>query len=721
MGKCLDLKSTASSVVKKDHREKCDGSLLYLNDIAEEGLLYARLFRSTEAAADIVSCSLPELPEGYYIIGAKDIKGKNFVKLMVEDQPVFADGTVTYVGEPIFLIVGRDRDVIHGISDAIKVEYEMHTPVFDFQSRCTPDIQHMVSYSLGCPREESLDVEERAHLVKVEEFRTPLQEHVYLEPQTVKGFIDSEGRVTVEGSMQCPYYVKKAVMSALALSDDEVRVIQSPTGGAFGGKEDFPCSIGCQVAVAASIIKKPILLTFDRHEDMMFTTKRHPAVVRYRTSLDENGEILGMNIEVYFDGGANQGLSSVVLQRALINSIGVYAIPHVSVQGYVVFTNNVPNGAFRGFGAPQSTAALEAHMVHIARDFSIDPLEYKQHYLVAQGSPTVTGGLFRDPVLLPTMIHDVKSRFGYEGKKRHFTELNRSNPRYRKGIGTSLFLHGCGFTGSGERDYIKSVVRLEKNGADDVTIRIANVDMGQGLLTTMSKIVGQALDIDYRKITFPYPDTACVPDSGPTVASRTIMIVGKILERAALRLKDKWVSGEEQVVTEEYIHDESTIPWDENALTGDAYPAYSWGVNMVEVTVDILTGHIDVDRIDASYDVGKAIDERVLRGQIDGGVTQGVAWGYMENMERHDGVMYQRTISDYGPPTAMDIPLIESHLYDNPYENGPSGAKGAGELTFIGGSPALHDAVEDATGAVFHRLPLTPEHVLEVLGDQEEK
>ena len=720
MGKRLDLKSTASSVVKKDHGEKCDGSLLYLNDTVEEDLLYGRLFRSTEAAADIVSFTLPQLPEGYYILGAKDLRGKNFVKLMVEDQPVFADTKVTYIGEPIFLIVGRDRDVIAGISDSITVEYERHTPVFDFESRCNPDIPHMVSYSLGCERTESLEIEKHAHSVKVEEFKTPLQEHVYLEPQAVKGFIDSEGRVTVEGSMQCPYYVKGAVMSALGLSGDEVRVIQSPTGGAFGGKEDFPCSIGCQVAVAASIIKKPILLAFDRHEDMMFTTKRHPAVVRYRTSLDENGKILGMNIEVYLDGGANQGLSSVVLQRALINSIGVYSIPYVSVQGHLVFTNNVPNGAFRGFGAPQSITALEAHMAHIARDFSMDPLEYKEQYVVSQGSPTVTGGRFRDPVLLARMITDVKARLGYEDKKRQFAELNRADSRYRKGIGTSLFLHGCGFTGSGERDYIKSVVRLEKGADDEVTIRIANVDMGQGLLTTMSKIVGQAMGLDYRKIHFPYPDTLFAPDSGPTVASRTIMIVGKILERAALRLRENWKPGVEQVVIEKYIHDESAIPWDEKTLTGDAYPAYSWGVNMAEVTVDTLTGHIDVDHIDASYDVGKAIDERVLRGQIDGGVTQSVAWAYLENMERREGVMYQKTISDYGPPTAMDIPPIDSHLYDNPYENGPTGAKGAGELTFIGGGPALLDAVEDAVGVAFHRLPLTPEHVLEVLGGHEE-
>jgi CO/xanthine dehydrogenase Mo-binding subunit len=328
--------------------------------------------------------------------------------------------------------------------------------------------------------------------------------------------------------------------------------------------------------------------------------------------------------------------------------------------------------------------------------------------------------VFRDPVLLPAMVADVKKRRGYAERKARFAEFNRADGRFCKGVGVSLFLHGCGFTGSGERDLIKSVVRLEKTAEDEVVIRIANVDMGQGLLTTMSKIVGRALDMDYIKVRFPYPDTACAPDSGPTVASRTIMIVGKILERAALRLKEDWKPGEEMVVEECYVHDESAIPWDEENFTGDAYPAYSWGVNMAEVTVDTVTGHIDVDHVETAYDVGKAIDDRILRGQIDGGVVQSVAWGYMENMQRRDGSVLQRTISDYGPPTSMDVPPINSYLYDNPYENGPMGAKGAGELTFIGGGPALLDAVEDALGVAFHRLPLTPERILETLEAQEE-
>ncbi|MDC7222811.1 MAG: xanthine dehydrogenase family protein molybdopterin-binding subunit, partial [Spirochaetales bacterium] len=707
--------------LKKDHSEKCDGSLVYLADRCGEEALYGRLFRSTEAAGEIVSCTLPELPPDYYIIGAKDIGEKNFVKILAEDQRVFAENKVTYVGEPLFLIVGEDREKIGEIHDSIQVEYKKEEALLDFESRCDRHLSHMVSYQLGCSREESLALESQAYQVKIEEFKTPLQEHVYLEPQSVLAYVDREGRVTVEGSLQCPYYVKNAVMSLLGLPEEKVRVIQTPVGGAFGGKEDYPSLIACQVALATSLIGKPVKLIFDRKEDMMFTTKRHPSLVRYRTSLDKEGTILGMNIEAYIEGGANEGLSSVVLQRALINCIGVYEIPHVSAEGHVVFTNNVPNGAFRGFGAPQTIAALEAHMVHIARDFSLDPLEYKKRYLVKQGSRSVTGGLFRDPVLVDKMIEETKTRVDYDRKKAEFAEFNKGNGRYKKGLGASLFLHGCGFTGSGERDHIKAVVRLEKSEQDEVIIRIANVDMGQGLFTTMSKIVGEVLDMDYNRIRYPYPDTLHAPDSGPTVASRTIMIVGKILERAAQRLRDNWKSGEKQVFIEHYVHDDSALPWDGEKFTGDAYPAYSWGVNLAEVTVDRVTGHIDVDHVDASYDVGKAIDDRIIRGQIEGGLAQSLAYAYLENMENRNGTVQQRSLSDYGPPTSMDVPPMESFLYDNPYEKGPSGAKGAGELTFIGGAPAVHGAVEDALGVELSRLPLTPEYLLSVLDGAEEE
>jgi CO/xanthine dehydrogenase Mo-binding subunit len=530
--------------------------------------------------------------------------------------------------------------------------------------------------------------------------------------------IYKDDEIEVQGSMQCLYYIKNALLSALACGDDDVRVVQSPTGGGFGGKEEFPSMMACHVAVAAKAVKKSVMLVFDRSEDMLVTTKRHPAKLNYRTALDKKGNILSLSVEIYLDGGANVGLSSVVLQRALINSAGVYKIPHFRANGYVLKTNTVPNGAFRGFGAPQSFAGIESHLGHLSKLANEEPLEYKRKYLVKQGDPTITKGIFRDPILVEDMVEDLIKTSEYKRKKQEFQRFNQQNQRYKKGIGTSLFLHGCGFTGSGERDHIKATVKLVKSKDDKVILKISNSDMGQGILTTLCKIVAKELDLPYEDVLYPYPDTKEVPDSGPTVASRTTMIVGKLLERAAKKLKTQWQLGVEQEVVEHYVHREM-IPWDEKTFTGDAYPAYSWGVNIVELEVDTITGNVKLEKVYGNYEVGKVIDDRIMKGQIDGGLAQGLAYGYLEKMTSKQGKIQQKSISDYGPPTSLDVVPIESKVFDNPYADGPYGAKGAGELTLIGGAPAVQAAIEDALQTSFQQIPITPEVIIESLSMKE--
>lgn len=353
-------------------------------------------------------------------------------------------------------------------------------------------------------------------------------------------------------------------------------------------------------------------------------------------------------------------------------------------------------------------------MGHLSRLANIDPLQYKRKYLVKQGDPTITKGKFRDPILLEDMIEDLLNASQYKKKKEEFHSFNQQNPRYKKGIGTSLFLHGCGFTGSGERDHIKATVKLSKSKEGKVSLKISNSDMGQGIYTTLSKIVAKELELPYEEVLYPYPDTKEVPDSGPTVASRTTMIVGKLLERAAKKLKTQWQQGVEQEVVENYVHREM-IPWDEKAFTGDAYPAYSWGVNIVEVEVDTLTGNVKLEKVYANYEVGKVIDDRIMKGQIDGGLAQGLAYGYLEKMTTKQGRIQQKSISDYGPPTSLDVVTIESKVFDNPYADGPYGAKGAGELTLIGGAPAVQAAIEAALQTSFQQIPITPEVIMESL------
>jgi CO/xanthine dehydrogenase Mo-binding subunit len=712
----MNLKDISTSVPRKDHKGKVSGQLPYISDVKVENMVYGVLYRSPIAYGKIISIQLPNLPEGYEAIGAEHIPGPNFVKIIKEDQPIFANEWVNYIGEPILMLVGRDLNILYSLLDEVKIEFEEHLPIYTLEEaikqKAAPGVT-MASYEFGESVEIISAIEQRAYQIIEEEYTTGYQEHVYLEPQGMLA-IYKDDEIVVQGSMQCLYYIKNSLLSALDCGEDDVRVVQSPTGGGFGGKEEFPSMMACHVALAAKAVKKSVMLVFDRSEDMVVTTKRHPAKFNYRTALDNKGNILSMCVEIFLDAGANEGLSSVVLQRALINSAGVYKIPHFHAKGFVLKTNTVPNGAFRGFGAPQSYAGIESLMGHLSKRANIDPLEYKRKYLVKQGDPTVTKGKFRDPILMEEMIEDLLNTSEYKKKKVEYQRLNQQNHRYKKGIGTSLFLHGCGFTGSGERDHIKAKVKLVKSKDDQVSLKISNSDMGQGIFTTLCKIVAKELDLPYEEILFPYPDTKEVPDSGPTVASRTTMIVGKLLERAAKKLKSQWQSGVEQEVVENYVHREM-IPWNEKSFTGDAYPAYSWGVNIVEVEVDTVTGNVKLEKVYANYEVGKVIDERVMKGQIDGGLAQGLAYGYLEKMTTKEGRIQQKSISDYGPPTSLDVVSIQSKVFDNPYEDGPYGAKGAGELTLIGGAPAVQAAIEDALQTGFQQIPITPEVIIESL------
>ncbi|MEH6908271.1 xanthine dehydrogenase family protein molybdopterin-binding subunit [Neobacillus drentensis] len=716
----MSLKDISTSVPKKDHSGKVSGQLPYISDVKVENMVYGVLVRSPIAYGKIISIQLPGLPEGYEAVGADDIPGPNYVKIIKEDQPIFANEWVNYIGEPILMLVGKDLNILYSLLKEVKVNIEEHQAIYTLEEAIKQKSAAgviMACYEFG----ESLDVissiEQGAHQIIEEEYDTGYQEHVYLEPQGMLA-IYKDDEIEVQGSMQCLYYIKNALLSALACGDDDVRVVQSPTGGGFGGKEEFPSMMACHVAVAAKAVKKSVMLVFDRSEDMLVTTKRHPAKLNYRTALDKKGNILSLSVEIYLDGGANVGLSSVVLQRALINSAGVYKIPHFHANGYVLKTNTVPNGAFRGFGAPQSFAGIESHLGHLSKLANEEPLEYKRKYLVKQGDPTITKGIFRDPILVEDMVEDLIKTSEYKRKKQEFQRFNQQNQRYKKGIGTSLFLHGCGFTGSGERDHIKATVKLVKSKDDKVILKISNSDMGQGILTTLCKIVAKELDLPYEDVLYPYPDTKEVPDSGPTVASRTTMIVGKLLERAAKKLKTQWQLGVEQEVVEHYVHREM-IPWDEKTFTGDAYPAYSWGVNIVELEVDTITGNVKLEKVYGNYEVGKVIDDRIMKGQIDGGLAQGLAYGYLEKMTSKQGKIQQKSISDYGPPTSLDVVPIESKVFDNPYADGPYGAKGAGELTLIGGAPAVQAAIEDALQTSFQQIPITPEVIIESLSMKE--
>ena len=703
----------SQAVERVDNRAKTSGQARFLTDLPCAGMLHGRVLRSERPRARLTDISLPPLPAGYRVVSADDVPGLNVVSFLVDDWPVFADKVVGHIGEPILLVVGPDVEVVADIIAGVTVSYEDLPPVLTLDDPGATRQAHF-SFTTGDPAAAFA----AADRIISGEYRTGSQEHIYLEPQGMLAIPRPDG-ITLQGSMQCPFFVQRAVHRALGLALDKVQVVQTTTGGAFGGKEDYPSVLACQTAVAAMVTGAPVLLVLERDEDILATCKRHPSRIRVRTSHDTTGKPTAMEFDVTLDGGAYTGLSPVVLQRAMFVAGGVYRIPNIQCRGQVFATNTVVSGAFRGFGGPQGIFAVEMHMERVARELGIPPLSYKQRYLVASGDRTATGGTYHSQVVIDRITDRLKTLSDFDEKFEAFGRIpgdpiatEDSTPR--RGIGQALVLHGAGFTGSAEQDVIKSRVKLLRDAAGRVEIFVSNVEMGQGLQTTLRKIVAQVLEIPLGDVEYANPDTDRVPNSGPTVASRSIMVVGKLIERAAEELKQRQGETGEIIVEKDY-EQPAYIQWDNETFTGDAYPEYSWGAVALQVAIDPLTGAIAVEKVWAVHDVGTPIDEMIVQGQVDGGILQGLGWASLEVLEKSDGRLRQGTLTDYTIPTACDAPPIISELFDNPSAVGPFGAKGAGEVTFLGAPVALASAVSHALGVTVTELPIRPEHVLELL------
>ena len=703
----------SAPIPRVDAAEKAAGKAAYISDLQFEGMIYAVSIRTTVPRGRIVSIDYPDLPKGYFFVDSRDIPagGKNTILMIIDDWPVFADDEVRFLGQTIALVVGPDRTRLRRIADEVSVVYEEAAGAFSIDDALAlkggplfGDDNVFVDYSFEKGSWE--EAEKTGTRVIEEEFSTGYQEHVYMEPQGCTALLE-DGVLTLHASTQCPFYLKKALANTLGFDQEKIRVVQAHTGGGFGGKEHYPDVIATAAAVAAVKTGKPVQFVLDRHEDMLYTPKRHPSRVLYRTAVDGEGRILGMDIDVKLNAGAFLTCSEVVLQRAIFTATGVYEIPHIRVRGRAMATNTVPSDAFRGFGAPQALFAIELHMDHLAKNAGADSVEYRQHYFLKKGSATITGGTVRDVVLLDEMLDKVKAN----------SEYNQKEPVSGKGrgIGISFFNHGCAFTGSGERDVIQASVALEKDSNNIVKILAAGAEIGQGLFTTFRKVVSRMLGLPIEEVLYDPPDTSRVPNSGPTCASRSIMVVGYLLQEAARELKSKWIDGEYQKVERRYEHPPH-LEWNQERFAGDAYPTYGWGVNIVEAEVDPDTFEVTVAGIWTIYDIGVAIDERILAGQAHGGVIQGLGLGSLEKLELIDGRFAQATMADYTIPTSLDYPAVNTEFVENPYPFGPYGAKGAGELVLDGSAPALALAVQQAVGEPVYSLPLTPESIMEISG-----
>lgn len=736
--KSNSLQVVGQPVTRVDAWDKATGKAQYIADFQLPGLLYGYTIRSTQQRAEIVSLKPPALPPGYELITAADIPGDNYVALFNQDQPLLAEQVVNYIGEPIALLVGENLDEVKRLAGEVRVEYRPLPAIDDIEAALkgdnppifgTDNIFKSYAYVKGEPetafRQSSVIIEGV--------YRTGYQEHAYLETQGMIA-LPYNGGVKIIGSIQCPFYVQKGIAPPLNLPPEKIVVEQAVTGGAFGGKEEFPSLLAGHVALLALKTGRPVKMIYDRREDIICTTKRHPSRIVHKIGFDQDLHLTALSVDLVLDGGAHSTLSQVVLARSALSAPGVYCWSNVALRTRAVATNNVPTGAFRGFGAPQAFFAIEQQMNHAAYRLGVDPYRLRKINLLRQGATTATGQVLKESVGIESALDAVVLKTDFVTKYWAYREQNNQTGR-RKGIGLAAFFHGCGFTGKGE-ELIKATATVDYQPAVGLVIRIANVEMGQGMATVLRQVGAEALHLRLERTHIVKPNTAEVPNSGPTVASRTTMIVGGLIYQCCLDLKRQLglaheATNFEEIAAQRLAPDECIratrhyrvppdVVWDEERFVGDAYPVYSWGAAVVEVEVDLLTYEVTVTKLTAAHEIGKAINPVLVEGQIEGGSLQGLGYASLENLVSRQGQLQQVTLTDYLIPTILDTPDIEPIIIEEPYSLGPYGAKGVGEIPFVGIAPAYVGAVENALGTEFFEIPLTPEKIYRQLHGQQD-
>ncbi|HTM03447.1 MAG TPA: molybdopterin cofactor-binding domain-containing protein, partial [Vicinamibacterales bacterium] len=639
--------------------------------------------------------------DGFTIVDYRDIPGRNVVALIDEDQPSLAATRVRHVAEPILLLAHSDRTRLAAAEIAITCKETQ--PNFD------PERSDVSFKSIAIDKGQLDRGMAGADVIVEGEYRTGHQEQLYIEPNGVVA-VPEDGGVTLFGSLQCPYFVHRALTVLLGLPPEKVRVVQTETGGGFGGKEEYPSMIAGHAALVAMKSGRPARLIYDRVEDMLATTKRHPAIVRHRTGVKKDGRLAAMDIDVVLDGGAYATLSAVVLSRGMIHASGPYRCDHIRARGRAAMTNTPPNGAFRGFGAPQTQFAIEAHMDVIADRLGIDPLRLRERNALRPGDTTATGQTVGRDCSALQVLREASRRTAFSKKRRTLSGSNR-------GIGLSLFFHGSGFTGGGEVKLAsKASLALTERG---VQIRVGSTEIGQGTRTMHAQIVAETLGIPYDDVCVSVADTASVPDSGPTVASRTCMIVGRLLQRCAEDMRARlgrltpaayWKKHGGFVVTRQYEKPPG-LEWDDETYRGDAYGSYGWACDVVEVEVDPVTYQATPVAFTTVHEIGRAIHPILATGQIEGGSSQGLGYALLEEVVMRDGKMANAQLTNYIIPTTLDTPPMTVEILENPYSHGPFGAKGVGEMPIDGPAPAVVNALRHA-GYVVSEIPATPEKIM---------
>jgi len=729
--------SVGQSIPRIDARDKVTGAALYSGDLSMPGMLHMKILFAGRPHARVVSIATTKaeaVPGVALVLTAKDVPVNEY-GLQRQDQPVLCGDVVRFVGDQVAAVVAETEKVAEAALKLIAVEYEDLPVVADAVTAMQPG-SPLVHPKLGdsnvCvhDRIRKGDIEAgfaKADVIVESEYFTPIQEHVYLQPEAGLAYIDEEGRVTVKAAGQWTHTDRAQIAHALGLPEEQVRVSYPAIGGAFGGREDL--SVQIVLGLAAWRLdqigaRRPVKIIWSRRESILGHGKRHPMRLRAKWGATKDGKLVAAESELIADAGAYMYTSNKVLGNSTITSSGPYFIPNVKTDVYGVYTNNIPSAAFRGFGAPQALFMAELQMDKLAEKLGMDPVEFRWRNALRPGDTLNVGTPVPGPVSVVQVIEAARDKFGWSEARpmsnvqRQTSNVTRHAPLVtRRGCGFACGFKNVGFSFGYQEN---SWARVELHGKDEIERVVAwhaGAEVGQGAHTVMVQMAAEAVGVPVEKVTLMTSDTVDMGNPGSSSASRMTFMAGNALKGAGETALAKWKAEERPAIAEYTFLGPQTTPFDKE--TGHSKPnfAYAYVAQAVEVEVDTETGFIKVLRVVSADDVGQAINPALVEGQIEGGVVQAQGYALLENFQTKDGYVLTDQLSTYLIPTVLDIPdAVEPVIVEVPDPIGPWGARGLGELPFLPLAPAIAAAVHDATGVWFDDFPLTPERVLRGLG-----
>jgi CO/xanthine dehydrogenase Mo-binding subunit len=710
-------------VARNDAIEKVTGRLKFPGDLNMAGQLYAKMLWSEHPHARIqIDTAAAEAAAGVVaVFTAKDVPHNEF-GLIFKDQPVFSFDVVRSVGDPLAMVVAETEESAAVARDLIRVTYQDLPTVTDPREAMKPGAplihEEKGTNVLKSYRIRKGDVQkafEAADIIVEDDYFTPPTEQAFMQPEAGIGYVDDEGRVVVHSAGQWAHDDRHQIAHALGLAEEEVRVIYTPAGGAFGGREDI--SVQLVLCLAAWKLKRPVKMVWNREESIRGHHKRHAFYMHHKLGATKDGKITAMTVELVADCGAYASSSTAVLANAVLLCTGPYEVPNINVDGYVVYTNNLRTGAMRGFGAPQAIFAVELQMSRLAEKLGMDPAVLRMKNVLVEGSKLATNTVVPAGVGIRETLVEVSEAAGWSDRGPQRSPA--SAPQKRMGIGLACGWKNVGYS-FGFAEQATCIVELHgEQSIERAVIKIGAAEVGQGVNTILAQIAAQALRIPYHAVEIHELDTSEVPGAGSSSASRQSFMSGNAVKGACERALEAWNQGARPAIVTYQYRPPSTTPYDPE--TGECYPNFSYGYasQVAEVEVDMETGEVALTRVVAAHDTGKTINPQTTEGQVDGGVVMAQGWALIEDFIQQDGYIKTRRFSEYMIPTSMDAPQdIVSRLVEVADPLGPYGARGIGEMTMMLLAPAILDAIHDATGIWFNKIPVRAEDVLLALKAQ---